>query len=123
MDCASDNKHCFKYASFRADENYLVLDCESDECTHAENCRERGGCFGGRVKVTDYLKLQKTLQKFKQANEGEGCFKGFSRIFMTQRAWAVSKTMIDRQIIIPDEIEGNSEKEKADNSIRELQKK
>lgn len=121
-------KHCHSYDYYRADDTYLILINQGSTTEHKwkkEDCTaDYGGAWGIGGCIQQYQELEEIEQNYKELNEGKSysCLKGFSKIFMTERAWAVANLMIERKSYIPDKdlAECKTIQEKADECLEQL---
>lgn len=119
-------KQCHSYTYYKADDTYLLLLSQGSTTEHKwlkGGCvANYGGSWGGGGCIQQYQDLEMVEQNYKEKNEGKSysCLKGFAKIFMTERAWAVAKLIKERKVYIPKEDffpECKTIKEKADMSI------
>lgn len=130
-----ETKHCFCYTHYKADEKYLILIGQSSVTSHLwdnknsitkDGCvANYGGSWGSGGNIHQYQELERIEQNYKEENEGKSysCLKGFAKIFMTERAWAVAKLIKERKVYIPEKDfypECKTIKEKADECITQL---
>jgi hypothetical protein len=121
-------KQCHSYAYFKSDDKYLILISQGTTTEHKwlkDGCvADYGGSWGSGGCIQQYQDLLEWEKEYRELNEGKSdtCLKGFSKIFMTERAWAVAKLMKEKKTYIPksDFKEQKTIKDKADTCIGEL---